>query len=269
MERLGYVQKSASPMMTLQRILGFRNTRTLLLWILFGSAVTHFALARISGIDVDGVLCAQRGRSVPGECFFWQGEEMLAKASMVLHIGTILPASVLAMLQFVPYLRRRALRFHRVNGYLTLLLSGLGVFSGLVITRNAFGGTLELQSAMILSSIMFLTCLCLAVYYVKRLDIEKHRAWMLRAWAVVSCKNHLRDVRVLARYDPGLSRHHDALSQYTHPHTPPRHPQQTLHRPILRRRRPHVRKQRNDSRSSVPSMRGVLLRRGNGDIRDD
>lgn len=187
MERLGYVKKGASPFKTLQRILGFRNIRILLLWTLFGSVVTRFALARISGIDVDGVLCAQRGRSVPGECFFWQGEEVLAKASMVLHIGSILPASVLAMLQFVPYLRRGALRFHRVNGYLTLLLSAVGVASGIAITRNAFGGTLELQSAMILSSIMFLACLCVSIYHVKRLEIEKHRAWMLRAWAVVSC----------------------------------------------------------------------------------
>jgi uncharacterized membrane protein len=104
---------------------------------------------------------------------------------MFLHLVTILPASVLAVLQFVPLLRRSALPFHRINGYLVLLLSLLGVISGIFISRDAFGGTLELQSAMILSSAMFLICLGVAMYNIIRLRIEKHRAWMLRAWAVV------------------------------------------------------------------------------------
>jgi uncharacterized membrane protein len=97
-----------------------------------------------------------------------------------------LPAALLACLQFIPVVRHKAIIVHRVNGYLVLLLSVLGTASAYMIMRHSFGGGLDIQAGLGLLGIMFLVSLVLAVVNIKRLQIEQHRAWMLRAWFYVS-----------------------------------------------------------------------------------
>lgn len=55
-----------------------------------------------------------------------------------------------------------------------------------MITRHAFGGTLATQYATGLLCIAFVGALVMAYINIKRLQIEQHRAWMLRAWFYVS-----------------------------------------------------------------------------------
>ena len=55
-----------------------------------------------------------------------------------------------------------------------------------MIARHAFGGSLPTQTWTGFLSIISIVALFLAVYNVKRLQIDQHRIWMLRAWAWVS-----------------------------------------------------------------------------------
>lgn len=182
MDRSRYVKAGSNPLKSLQDVLGFRKSHSLLLWIILGGTITRFVLTRTTSLNVDRVLCR---RAAPGECFFWQASNISGLAGIILHLATVLPASLLAFLQFVPILRRKAMAFHRVNGYVVLLLSVVGMISGVILSKDAFGGTLELQSAMMTTAILFAVCMGLSMWNIKRLRIDQHRAWMLRAWAVV------------------------------------------------------------------------------------
>lgn len=55
-----------------------------------------------------------------------------------------------------------------------------------MIARHAFGGTLETQAWVGISVIITTGGLAMAIYNIKRLQIDQHRAWMLRTWFYVS-----------------------------------------------------------------------------------
>lgn len=50
-----------------------------------------------------------------------------------------------------------------------------------MIARRAFGGDIGFQGIVGLSVIMVTSAIVMAVYNIKRLQIDQHRAWMLRA----------------------------------------------------------------------------------------
>lgn len=89
------------------------------------------------------------------------------------------------MVQFIPVVRHKWILVHRLNGYLVLLLFLLSTVGALMIARHAFGGGLDTQAAVGTLSIGCLTSFVLAWVNIKRLQIEQHRAWMLRGWFYV------------------------------------------------------------------------------------
>lgn len=115
--------------------------------------------------------------------YYLRGHE---KIGIILHLATVLPASFLVVFQFIPAIRYKVMLFHRLNGYLVIILSLLGTVGVLMIARHAFGGTLATQYATGFISIAFVGALVMAYINIKRLQIEQHRAWMLRAWFYVS-----------------------------------------------------------------------------------
>ena len=56
----------------------------------------------------------------------------------------------------------------------------------MAIARRSFGGKVETQAAVFVLSFLSLTASSLAYYNIKRLQIEQHRAWMLRTMVYVS-----------------------------------------------------------------------------------
>ena len=82
--------------------------------------------------------------------------------------------------QFVPAIRYKFLLFHRINGYAVILLTFVSNVGALMICRRAFGGGLDTQSAVGLLVILTTGSLAMAYYNIKRLQIDQHRAWMLR-----------------------------------------------------------------------------------------
>ncbi|KAM0812076.1 putative Microtubule associated protein [Seiridium cardinale] len=51
-----------------------------------------------------------------------------------------------------------------------------------MVTRHSFGGGIDVQSSIGALSILFLSAGFMAYVNIKKLQIEEHRAWMLRAW---------------------------------------------------------------------------------------
>lgn len=67
---------------------------------------------------------------------------------------------------------------------LLFFVSQAGVF---MITRHAFGGGIDIQSAVYVLSIMTMGSFVISYVNIKRLQIEQHRAWMMRGWVYASC----------------------------------------------------------------------------------
>ena len=165
---------------------GFGKGYNFILWLLFAGALMGFALSRFFYLSYNGVFCSSGPSKVgnhaaPGECWQYSTKD-LYKIGIQIHLYTIIPAAFLVCFQFVPLIRYRALLFHRLNGYLVILLSLAGTVGALMIGRIAFGGGIEIQTIVGVNAILFLGSLALAIYNIKRLQIEQHRAWMLRAW---------------------------------------------------------------------------------------
>ena len=66
-----------------------------------------------------------------------------------------------------------------------MVLSVAGTIGVFLMLRNTMGGAPSVQAASGMLGIIFLVSLILAYVNVKRLQIEQHRAWMLRSWAYV------------------------------------------------------------------------------------
>lgn len=166
--------------------IGFSKGYNAALGFIFGGALMGFTLARFSYLNFFGVFCGNEGSShaVPGECYNYQsGHE---KVGIIMHLATILPAAFLVIFQFVPFIRHRAIMVHRINGYLVVVLALLSTAGVLMIARNAYGGEISTQLGVGFVSIAFVGALVIAYINIKRLQIEQHRAWMLRAWFYVS-----------------------------------------------------------------------------------
>lgn len=177
---LGTIRKVYHP-------IGFKKGYNFVLWFVFAGALMGFTLARLQYLDFYGIFCSigdsGGNHAAPGECMYYlRGHE---KVGIILHLATILPASFLVVFQFIPAIRYKAMLFHRLNGYLVIILSLIGIAGVFMITRHAFGGTLATQYATGFLSIAFIGALIMAYINIKRLQIEQHRAWMLRAWFYV------------------------------------------------------------------------------------
>ncbi|KAH8901210.1 hypothetical protein GQ53DRAFT_707487 [Thozetella sp. PMI_491] len=166
------------------RPVGFTKGYNFVLWFIFGGALVGFALARLQFLDYFHVFCnpdrSQKSQGAPGECFYFS--QPFYALGMILHLAGVLPASLLAFLQFIPAIRHKAILFHRVNGYAVILLSITGCIGAFMILRPTFGGSIDIQTAGGLLGIAFACALAIAWISIKRLRLDLHRAWMLRAW---------------------------------------------------------------------------------------
>ncbi|CAJ2508918.1 Uu.00g139440.m01.CDS01 [Anthostomella pinea] len=165
---------------------GFSKGYNFALWVVLGGTLLGFTLARLPYLDFYGIFCRRDAdpsatlNAAPGECFYLL--QAPNNIGMILHLGSILPTALLAVFQFVPAIRHRALLVHRVNGYIVVLLSVVSVAGALMIARHSFGGGLDVQSSIGFLAIIFLGANFMAYVNIKRLQVEEHRAWMMRAW---------------------------------------------------------------------------------------
>ncbi|KAM7185205.1 hypothetical protein V8F33_012548 [Rhypophila sp. PSN 637] len=180
--------------------IGFGKGYNFVLFVIFFGALMGFSLARIMYIDFNGVFCAEpEPAALPSECYYFS-KDPIAKYGIILHLAAILPGSILACMQFVPVIRHKAVLVHRINGYVVILLGLAGTAGAFMILRHAAGGSVETQAGLGLMGIMFVVSLFLAYINIKRLQIEQHRAWMLRAWFYAGSIITLRLIQIIAAH---------------------------------------------------------------------
>ncbi|ROW12253.1 hypothetical protein VMCG_00161 [Cytospora schulzeri] len=170
----------------LQHFVGFQKGYNFVLWSVFAFALLGFALSHSPYLNYYGIFCRQgylkaSSHAAPGECYYFLngGREQVG---MMIHIFAIIPCCFLVFLQFVPFIRQRYALFHRANGYIIILLMSIAMAGGLMAARRSFGGDPAFQASNVLLTSLVVVGLSLAMISIKRLQIEQHRAWMLRTW---------------------------------------------------------------------------------------
>jgi hypothetical protein len=146
-------------------------------------------LARFMYLNFSKSFCPSGGSSggsgaAPGECYYYERFDRY-KIGILLHLAGILPAGILAVMQFTPFIRHRWIMVHRISGYFAILLYTISLVGALMIARNSFGGGLDVQVWIGFVGIGVLVCFIVSYINIKKLQIEQHRAWMLRGWFYV------------------------------------------------------------------------------------
>ncbi|KAK3986947.1 hypothetical protein QBC44DRAFT_203824, partial [Cladorrhinum sp. PSN332] len=155
--------------------LGFTHFPNFLLFFIFGGALLGFTLARLPYLSFS-YFCPQTL-----DCYHYTPKSV-DKVGIILHLAAILPASFLAVFQFIPIIRHKVILFHRINGYLILWLSVISIIGAALMGSSIMGGDISAQSVLGVVGVMFLVSMGLAWWNIRKLQIEQHRAWMLRAW---------------------------------------------------------------------------------------
>ncbi|WP_232665452.1 DUF2306 domain-containing protein [Pseudonocardia sp. TRM90224] len=103
-------------------------------------------------------------------------------ALLVGHIGTAMVALVLGPLQFVPAIRARR-RVHKRIGR-TYLFAGVVPSAVLAVPVAIMSGRLVTQVGLSIPAVLWLVTAWLAVRAIRRGDVEAHRSWMARNYAL-------------------------------------------------------------------------------------
>jgi uncharacterized membrane protein len=106
---------------------------------------------------------------------------------VVVHIFAVSVYCVLGAFQFVPSFRRRRIGWHRAAGRILVPCGLAAALSGLWMTlfypRPADVGELLTGFRLVFGSAMFLS-IVLGFAAIMRRDIARHRAWMIRGYAI-------------------------------------------------------------------------------------
>ncbi|KAF7983472.1 hypothetical protein HWV62_21768 [Athelia sp. TMB] len=103
------------------------------------------------------------------------------------HLDSILTAALLAVAQATPVIRHTVTLYQRTAGYVAVTL---------VLVSNA--GALATQAGVGLLAILSTVGIALAVYNIRRMQIDQHRKWMLRVWFYMGSIITLRLIMALA-----------------------------------------------------------------------
>jgi uncharacterized membrane protein len=106
---------------------------------------------------------------------------------VILHIVGATTYLVLGAFQFVPSLRQRHPRYHRLAGRVLIPAGLVGAASGLWMTAvydlpGTDGGLLPLVRWVF--GLAMIAALVLGLVSVRRREFAAHRAWMIRAYAI-------------------------------------------------------------------------------------
>lgn len=123
--------------------LGFARGYNLPLFVTMAGGLFGFSLARI---DFIAAQAGFKNKSAPGEWYWYR--EGLYRIGIQIHLATIIPAGLLVVWQFLPVIRHKAILFHRINGYLCLVLFLISDVGAMLIVRRSFGGSV---TAMVVS----------------------------------------------------------------------------------------------------------------------
>lgn len=149
-----------------------------ILGVIFAGGMLGFCLSRLPDLDYDGHF-KEHFALVPGYWYYFNSGHY--RYGMLLHLAFILPAGILMVLQFTPIIRHKFLLFHRINGYIVMLLCLMSNAAAFVIIRHKQGGNRAPSHGVeMLLGIVTTIGIFMAWWNIRRKQIEQHRAWMLR-----------------------------------------------------------------------------------------
>lgn len=106
------------------------------------------------------------------------------KTLTYVHISVGLIFVCLVPLQFIPSIRTRKPRLHRINGRVLMGLGLVAAVTAIAMTlRSPIGGANE-AAATIFFGTFFLFSLGKAFWYIRHGNVVLHREWMIRAVAI-------------------------------------------------------------------------------------
>jgi hypothetical protein len=185
---VGFLRKVYNP-------IGFKKGYNAILSFITLGYLAGFCLSQVQKFNVWGYWAYDNG---PGETWAYTANGVLYKVSVTMHIVTVMPAGLLVVLQFIPIIRYKALLFHRLNGYLVMFLVLIYSVTGIIISHVSFGGDFATQAFAGAFGVAVILSTALAYINIKRLQIEQHRAWMMRAWVYASSIITLRIIQIIA-----------------------------------------------------------------------
>ncbi|KAF4552065.1 Hypothetical protein D9617_11g009120 [Elsinoe fawcettii] len=156
---------------------GFTKAYNFPLYVLTIGALFGFSLARLSYLNVSGTFSQA---SIPGEWFWLRLTRR--RVGITMHLIGVLFGSLLAVHQFTPALRHRFPLAHRIVGHFAILLFLLGNVGAFMIIDHSVGGSPAMKTWIGLVGAMTTLSIILAYTNIRRLQIDQHRAWMIRTW---------------------------------------------------------------------------------------
>ena len=152
----------------------------------------------------------------PGEAFWVRSG--IYKVAMLGHLAAVLPAGFLAVFQFVPIIRYKAIIIHRLAGYISLLLLFVSTAFAFVLMRRTMGGDISIQAGVVFLGALTLVSVTIAWFNIKKLQIDQHRKWMLRTWFYASSIITLRIVMIVtAQIISAIGQYHTVSYTFTVP----------------------------------------------------
>lgn len=110
-----------------------------------------------------------------------------APVPVVLHIVSVTIFSVLGAFQFAPGIRRRNRRWHRVAGRVVIPCGLVSALTGLWLTLFLPPAAIDshlLAAIRVVVVVVMTSSLILGFVAIRRRDFTRHRAWMIRGYAV-------------------------------------------------------------------------------------
>lgn len=147
----------------------------------------------VSLLSLGIVVVAGRYLTLDPDTFFPQQRAVYVANTLaiVTHVIGGMLALAVGPVQFVPAIRRRWPRVHRVLGRAYLTGIALGGVAGLWMARLAYGGAVA-QAGFAALALAWLTTSGMALARIRAGDVAAHRRWMVRSFALTFAAVTLR-----------------------------------------------------------------------------
>ncbi|VUC22223.1 unnamed protein product [Clonostachys rosea] len=159
--------------------IGFQKGYNFPLWFIFCGAALGFCASRVMYFDYDNQF--KKANQLTGNWFYMS--HGFIRIGTIMHLAAVIPTGFLVPLQFLPIVRYKAMLAHRIMGYLLIVLLVVGNVGAIIMVPRSMGGSLDIQTMVGMLAIMTTGAALLAYINIKRLQIDQHRAWMMRCWS--------------------------------------------------------------------------------------
>jgi len=206
--------RTPAPARQITCALGFKTWSAFALWTIIGGYFAGFNVWNMRKLDFEGSF---QVNALPGE-YSWMKKISGYKVLFTAHLACVLPCSVIALVQFIPQLRKRYMWVHQRLGNIFFALMSFGAPSGIAVAVHAFGAaeSPSIRLSIVLTGVITLCFLAVSFFSISTLacvarlrlrlygvsstsqldarmlrklraiDIQRHRNFILRTLATMS-----------------------------------------------------------------------------------